>query len=34
MGIPENRVHTKISRKKLARFVNAAGWGAPLCENL
>eukprot|EP01050_Picozoa_sp_SAG11_P066468 SAG11_NODE_46865_length_133_cov_30.205882_1_plen_27_part_01 len=27
MGIPENRVHTKISRKKIARFVHAAGWG-------
>eukprot|EP01050_Picozoa_sp_SAG11_P068209 SAG11_NODE_49079_length_120_cov_20.761905_1_plen_24_part_01 len=24
MGTPENRVHTKISRKKLARFVHAA----------
>ena len=27
MGTPENRVHTKISRKKLPRFVHAAGWG-------
>eukprot|EP01050_Picozoa_sp_SAG11_P059780 SAG11_NODE_38923_length_246_cov_2.510204_1_plen_29_part_01 len=26
MGTPENRVHTKISRKKLPRFVHAAGW--------
>eukprot|EP01050_Picozoa_sp_SAG11_P048083 SAG11_NODE_25533_length_357_cov_1.585271_1_plen_25_part_10 len=25
MGTPENRVHPKISRKKLARFVHAAG---------
>eukprot|EP01050_Picozoa_sp_SAG11_P001905 SAG11_NODE_90_length_17153_cov_63.471033_11_plen_154_part_00 len=34
MGTPENRVRTKISRKKFPKILHAAGWGGTTVRNI